>query len=293
MTQVQTGKAFEYAVAKAFSEHLRVPLDEESSATAKRHYDNYEATPLFDRAAREAVMFLVSHDDTFLDAWEVRLQGWHAAQSGDVRDVLVGVTDGQVGVSAKNNSDEMRALRLSDEIDFGAVWSDYPVSSDYWRAVSPTFNDLSDLRDQGLTFGDIPQARKRDTVYLPILIAFEDEVRRLMESFGSRFVQRLYCHVIGTHDFYKVVREASHVKVWSFNLRGGVKWGRRWRLPTRIINIRRDPQRMAVLTMTFDNGSQLSFRLHNATSKAEPSLKFSITFDGLPAVAATHQIPLV
>lgn len=291
MTTVQTGAAFEYAVAQAFATHLSVPLNQASSATAKRHYDGYHDKPSFDRAAREAALFLVANDRTFVEASEVRLQSYQAAQSGDVRDVLVEVEDGLIGISAKNNSDEMRALRLSDEIDFGSVWTDYPVSRDYWRAVNPTFKTLSDLRDQRVNFRDI--TNKRETVYLPILIAFEDEVKRLMQSFGTRFIQRFYCHVVGTQDFYKVVRKSSHVEVWSFNLWGGVNWGQRWRLPTQIVNIRRNPRRMAHLTMAFDNGSQLSFRLHNAKTMAEPSLKFSITFDGLPAVAAAHQIPLV
>lgn len=290
MSQTLRGKAFEYAVAQAFATHLGVPLDSASSATAKRHYNSCEDSPLFDRAAREATLFLVANDRTFDDAQGVRLQSYQVAQGGDVRDVLVDVRDGRIGISAKNNSDEMRALRLSADIDFGKIWTDCPVSSDYWRAVNPTFNYLKELRGNQARFSDIPN--KRDTVYLPILIAFEDEVRRLMESFGARFIRRLYCHVIGTHDFYKVVRKESHVEVWSFNLRGEVNWGQRWRLPERIVHMGRVAGTMARMTFTFDNGSQLAFRLHNARTIAEPSLKFSITFDGLPAVAATHQIPL-
>ena len=290
MKQVRHGKAFEYAVAQAFSNQLGVPLDEASAETAKRHYDNTEDSPAFDRAAHEATLFLIANDPAFTDAKEVRLQSFHAAQSGDVRDFLVEVNDGRVGVSAKNNSDEMRALRLSRDIDFGDVWAGIPVSREYWEDVLPTFEYLDRLRADGVRFSEI--SNKRETVYLPILVAFEDEVKRLSEAFGSTFVRRMYSHVIGTHDFYKIVRKTDHVEVWSFNLRGGVRWGRRWRLPERIVDMRRVPRSMAKVAVSFDNGSQLAFRLHNATRKAEPSIKFSITLEGLPAVAATHHIPL-
>ncbi|MEE0273575.1 MAG: HaeIII family restriction endonuclease [Coprococcus eutactus] len=34
--------------------------------------------------------------------------------------------------------------------------------------------------------------------------------------------------------------------------------------------------------MFLDNGWQLSFRIHNASTKVEPSLKFDVQFIGMP-----------
>ena len=41
---------------------------------------------------------------------------------------------------------------------------------------------------------------------VPILTAFEDEFRRLCQSYGARFIGRVFQYLVGTEDFYKVVR---------------------------------------------------------------------------------------
>ncbi len=42
--------------------------------------------------------------------------------------------------------------------------------------------------------------------------------------------------------------------------------------------------------MTFDQGWQLSFRIHNASTMVEPSLKFDINIIGLPRVISRNAI---
>ena len=46
----------------------------------------------------------------------------------------------------------------------------------------------------------------RNSEKVPILTAFEDEFRRLCQSYGARFIGRVFQYLVGTEDFYKVVR---------------------------------------------------------------------------------------
>ncbi len=289
-SQTQRGKAFEYAVAAALSRALDAPLDDESALSAKVHYDVCDQRDSMDRAGLKAAVFLKTFDQSLNDAVLIQLQPGTAGQQGDVRDVLIRLQNGDIGISAKSQSDEIRSPRLSDTIDFGLAWAGYPVSDEYWRAICPVFDHLKKLREQGARFRDI--TNKSNTIYLPVLAAFEDEFRRLCEANGSHFIERVFRYIIGTHDFYKVVRRRDYVLIQSFNLRGTLGWGRRWSIPNRIELIQRRRGSTNTLLVSFEGGSQLSFRLHNATSRVEPSLKFSVKFVGLPHDTASNQIPI-
>ncbi|MYD24493.1 MAG: HaeIII family restriction endonuclease, partial [Gemmatimonadetes bacterium] len=231
-TQMERGKAFEYAVALALSRALGVPLDAASAANARMHYDNCDEQSEMDAAAREAALFVTAYDKQLEAATLVALQTGSAGQRGDVRDVLMMLPDGSVGISAKTHHHAVKHSRLSDTIDFGSVWADHPVSQSYWAAVRPVFGQMREMRERGMLFRDVQN--KEQTLYLPILTAFEDEFTRLCQSFGGRFIQRVFRYLIGQHDFYKVVRETDGVLVQSFNMSGTLGWGRRWAIPSKV-----------------------------------------------------------
>lgn len=58
-------------------------------------------------------------------------------------------------------------------------------------------------------------------------------------------------------------------------------------LPTELIAVKLKNGSSSTAEMYLNNGWQLSFRIHNASSKAEPSLKFDIQFVGMP-VSVLH-----
>lgn len=291
MTMTARGKAFEFALAQQLSNITNTPiLEDVGYQTARDYYDLHGAVAM-DNAASEAVLFLQAMDTQFDAGVSIQVQTDNKGRAGDVRDVVFSYFGGEIGLSAKNNNSAVKNSRLSPNIDFGKQWADYPVSSSYWNAVRPIFQHLSTLRDQGALFRDLPN--KEATVYLPVLTAFEDEFRRLCQSYGSRFIGRVFQYLVGTHDFYKVVRRQDHVSIQSFNLNGSLQWGSRWNIPQGIAQIQRYPGRMNTLLVTFTGGWQLSFRIHNASSRVEPSLKFDIQFVALPVSVANHQIPLV
>ena len=58
-------------------------------------------------------------------------------------------------------------------------------------------------------------------------------------------------------------------------------------LPTELVAMRFKTDSKNTIEMYLNNGWELSFRIHNASSKVEPSLKFDIQFMGMPATILT------
>ncbi len=58
----------------------------------------------------------------------------------------------------------------------------------------------------------------------------------------------------------------------------------------RIIELSFKPNSTDTLFLICDEGWQISFRIHNASSKVEPSLKFDINLIGQPPALYTHHI---
>ncbi len=290
MTQVEKGKAFEYALALNISELTEIPIAQNKALNiAKRCYDTQTSKVHMDNAALESTIFLQCHDERINDPKQVILQEDVLGRLGDVRDIVIFLDHDEIGISAKHNHQAVKHSRLSDTIDFGKEWGGHPVSSKYWRAVKPVFMDLRNKKGQ--LFVDIPN--KATTYYLSVLTAFEDELRRLCEDFGRQFTKLFFQYLLGTEDYYKVVCQPNHVSIQPTNINGTLKWGKKWKIPDRIEQIRRKQNSNNTLLVSFEGGWQLSFRIHNASARIEPSLKFDIQFVGLPQNVTRHEIPLV
>jgi hypothetical protein len=54
------------------------------------------------------------------------------------------------------------------------------------------------------------------------------------------------------------------------------------KLPTRIIELKLKANVKTTAILTMDNGWAMSFRIHNASLKVEPSLKFDVQLVGRP-----------
>ena len=62
------------------------------------------------------------------------------------------------------------------------------------------------------------------------------------------------------------------------------------KLPSRLIEISFKPNSKTTLLAYFDEGWQISFRIHNASSKVESSLKFDINLVSSPHTLFTNHI---
>lgn len=219
---------------------------------------------------------------------------------GDVRDVLfIRSTQNWVtGISAKNNHKAVKHSRLSDTIDFGKEWFQLNCSEIYFNSVIPIFSELRLIRDSNELWRNLKDKHKR--FYIPILEAFKTEMLRLDKANPTLVPANLLKYLIGNKDFYKVIKRPNKTDIYGFHLYGTLNKPadkvkpkfkvNRVKLPTRIIELSFKPNSTDTLFLTCDEGWQISFRIHNASSRVEPSLKFDINLVGQPQTLYSHHI---
>ncbi len=293
-SQNESGRAFEYGLAAALSVQLQSPIEQNGAVERARLC--FEGRSLNEQqniseAARVAGEFLIERDNTLVQCQcSIRIQTDRVGMSGDVRDIIVTniVTNDLVGISAKHRHHALKHSRLSDSIDFGHDWLQEPCSSEYMNEIRPLFQELRDRQRNGELWRHISDKRAR--YYSPILLAFDREIRRLLATESEIRAGRLIHYLLGTSDFYKIIKENGVVSVSSFNIMGSLRWGNRIPLPTRIIEITRKPRSTTTLIMTLDNGWQVSFRIHSASTLVEPSLKFDINLVGVPSMLSRNEM---
>lgn len=294
LSQNDMGRAFEYGVAVSLSNYLPAPIDD--SLQVCKAKECFELCPKDEqenivKASTEATAFLTAHD-TRLSGTNCRiwLQSDQMGQFGDVRDVVVHNSrlNEDIGISAKNRHFAVKHSRLSERIDFGSDWFGIRCSDRYFHQVTPVFRELNARKLMGDKWRDIPN--KKQLYYMPILQAFHSEMSSLFQGQPLEVARGLVKYLLGKFDYYKVIKENGTVSIMSFNIDGTLKWGSRLPLPTRIIEISHKPESDTTLLMTFNQGWQISFRIHNASTMVEPSLKFDINIIGLPRAMSRNVI---
>lgn len=101
-------------------------------------------------------------------------------------------------------------------------------------------------------------------------------------------------YLIGKKDYYKIVSRDSKrlTLIHTFNMHETLNKPSKdkdsdiivpvVKLPTRFVALEFKPNSSNTVEMFLDNGWQLSFRIHNASTKVEPSLKFDVQFISMP-----------
>lgn len=289
--QVDNGRAFEFSVAQALSATIGVEiLESPSSINAQQSYKmiSEKLRNRFDNASLKVAQHLIEKELTLVEKKPraVWLPSDSIGQKGDVRDVIISTENGEIGISCKTNHDAFKHSRLSGKADFVKSWGlDVNGCSDrYWSDVRPVFDELSRIRKASKATAlwrfepDVP-----DRFYWPVLDAFEREIKRLNDKADSEFsiASNLVTYIIGIKDFYKVTVRPDVVELQGFNL-GGTLSVTKTRLPNQIIGIDRLDGGQYSKTIRFNRGFTFNFRIHNASSRIESSLKFDVTAVSLP-----------
>ena len=295
------GRAFEYACIDQLKDRIAnirpVLIEEKTVIAAKRAWETQsvpqqKAADAFIDTLFSAEPLILECDDSD-DVVILSINKDSDAENGDVRDIVISrnAIHWDIGLSMKHNHFAAKHSRLSSTIDFGKKWYGIPCASSYWDAVKPIFEKLKELKKEQVSWHDMSD--KEDAVYQPIVSAFIDELNRAYQNDYS-IPARLISYLLGTRDFYKIVAidKKAITEVQSFNLRGELnKNGNRAKatlfiprtdLPTEIIALRFKPNSKNTAELYFNNGWSLSFRIHNASTVIEPSLKFDIQFLGVP-----------
>lgn len=227
------------------------------------------------------------------DILSLKLQEDKEGETGDVRDILLirSSKNWEIGLSLKHNHFAVKHSRLSMSIDFGNRWYGIKNSEYYWDTITPIFNLLKQYKDERKKWSEIPN--KASTIYIPILNAFKDEIERVKTR--PEVPKRLVEYLLGKFDFYKVISvdKSKKTLIYSYNLHGMLNKPSTEKksaislpvalLPTRIVAIEMKPNSSNTLEIFLDNGWQFSFRIHNASTKVETSLKFDIQIIGIPS----------
>lgn len=300
------GRAFEYACIIKLKDRIEdvrpAVIDEKSVVAAHRAWETQseDEQQMYLHAADAFIDTLFSAEPLILeqdgddDIVVLSINKDSDAEGGDVRDIVITrkSISWDIGLSMKHNHFAAKHSRLSPKIDFGAKWYGLPCADSYWNTIKPIFARLQYLKKEKVAWHDMSD--KEDSVYVPIVDAFIKELNRAYTT-DSTIPSRLISYLLGIHDFYKVVAidKKQLTEFQSFNLRGELnKEGKRTKailfipkadLPTEIISLRFKPNSKSTAELYLNNGWSLSFRIHNASTIVEPSLKFDIQFLGVPA----------
>lgn len=301
------GRAFEYACLIELQDRIAdfrpVRILKESITAARRAWDIIdddiknefiEAAAAYINVLFDAEPLILECEDPESDIIELSINKDSDAEGGDVRDIVIkrGQIRWDIGLSMKHNHFAAKHSRLSGSIDFGNKWYGIPCDKSYWDAINPIFNRLTALKKNLVKWHDMTD--KEQTVYIPLLEAFTNELKRAYKE-DETLPERLISYLLGTRDFYKVVAidKKQLTEFQSFNLRGELNKDGKYNkakivipvalLPNEIINIRMKPNSTNTVELYLNNGWSLSFRIHNASTIVEPSLKFDIQFIGVPS----------
>ena len=315
-TQTINGKAFEYALLNEFLERLKPftsvsVIENEPYKTALKCFVSFEEKDQghYKLVASFAVNFLLDIEPRLAngisnqDILQLEIVADKAGQTGDVRDVLAirSMQKWEIGISAKNNHRAVKHSRLSNDIDFGKKWLGFPCSLEYFQEIKPVFDHLANLRTASKatqkwdTLGDY-----HTSVYVPILDAFKKELLHLENKNPGIVAENLIKYLIGNQDFYKVIKGKNKVEIQAYNLHGTLNLPfenikpkakiQRLKLPNRLIEVVYQDNSKTTILVTLSEGWQISFRIHNASSRIEPSLKFDINLVSAPHSLFSNQL---
>ena len=303
------GRAYEYACLMTLTEEIskrrKAEIEHNSAFLAAKHAwslmpDGFKA--ILASSANAVVSTIFEMEPMIIekgdDSLTLKIQTDSEGKEGDVRDIVISRKGVQweIGLSLKHNHFAVKHSRLAKGLDFGEKWFGIPCSDLYWKEIKPLFEYLATQKSAGKNWSELPT--KDTTVYIPLLQAFIDELKRSNAKDAS-VPRKMVEYLLGEFDFYKVISIDSKriTQIQSYNMHGQLNRASRTikpqiqiplaSLPTRIVNLDFKPGSTTTVELYMDGGWQFSFRIHNASTKVETSLKFDIQIVGMPTTIIT------
>ena len=300
------GRACEFVlINKLFDEISKftnvVIIKDSSYEAAKRAYDltSDEVIKNFNLSAQAAIKKLFEFEPNLFykcsDNIELSIQKDSNGEDGDVRDIVIlrNYPKWEIGISSKHNHFALKHSRLSPSIDFGNKWYGLDCSDEYWNEINPIFNFTNECKKKNVNWNQMNN--KEDDVYVPLLNAFINEIKRSYSK-DKNICKKFVEYLLGKYDFYKVIGidDKKLTEIQAYNFHGqlnkeSLKSKPKLSIPLiempdeiQYINFKTNSKNTVLITM--NNGWSFSFRIHNASTKVENSLKFDIQFVGVPVV---------
>ncbi len=303
------GRAYEYAWCLALEQKLsvlkKVIVDKQNGFNAcHRAYESLEKSlqERYLESAKQGVLLLLDCEPLLSEVIgssqneiTLSLQKDKLGEIGDIRDILIYFDRFCIGLSIKHNHDAVKHSRLSKDLDFGEKWLGVRVSQNYKDTIKPLFERLENAKKEGMLWRDFPN--KEQEIYAPLLQAFKKEILRIDENKKNKVPQKMVEYLLGKYDFYKAIllerEQKTKLEAYHFHntLNHSVKNKPKRiiplsKLPTRMIYFDFKPKSFNTLELVLDEGWSFSLRIHNASSRVEPSLKFDIKLLSKPESVA-------
>ncbi len=303
------GRAYEYAWCLALEQKLsvlkKVIVDKQNGFNAcYRAYESLEKSlqERYLESAKQGVLLLLDCEPLLSEVIgssqneiTLSLQKDKLGEIGDIRDILIYFDRFCIGLSIKHNHDAVKHSRLSKDLDFGKKWLGVGVSQNYKDTIKPLFERLENAKKEGMLWRDFPN--KEQEIYAPLLQAFKKEVLKIDENKKNKVPQKMVEYLLGKYDFYKAIllerEQKTKLEAYHFHntLNRSVKNKPKRiiplsKLPTRMIYFDFKPKSFNTLELVLDEGWSFSLRIHNASSRVEPSLKFDIKLLSIPESVA-------
>ncbi|GAA7689249.1 hypothetical protein BT0002_03430 [Helicobacter pylori] len=303
------GRAYEYAWCLALEQKLsvfkKVIVDKQNGFNAcYRAYESLEKSlqERYLESAKQGVLLLLDCEPLLSEVIgssqneiTLSLQKDKLGEIGDIRDILIYFDRFCIGLSIKHNHDAVKHSRLFKDLDFGKKWLGVGVSQNYKDTIKPLFERLENAKKEGMLWRDFPN--KEQEIYAPLLQAFKKEVLRIDENKKNKVPQKMVEYLLGKYDFYKAIllerEQKTKLETYHFNntLNRSLKNKPKRiiplsKLPTRMIYFDFKPKSFNTLELVLNEGWSFSLRIHNASSKVEPSLKFDIKLLSKPVSVA-------
>ncbi|UOR45431.1 HaeIII family restriction endonuclease [Helicobacter pylori] len=303
------GRAYEYAWCLALEQKLsvfkKVIVDKQNGFNAcYRAYESLEKSlqERYLESAKQDVLLLLDCEPLLSEVIKssqneitLSLQKDKLGEIGDIRDILIYFDRFCIGLSIKHNHDVLKHSRLSKDLDFGEKWLGVGVSQNYKDTIKPLFERLENAKKEGMLWRDFPN--KEQEIYVPLLQAFKKEVLRIDKNKKNKVPQKMVEYLLGKYDFYKAIllerEQKTKLEAYHFNntLNRSVKNKPKRiiplsKLPTRMIYFDFKPKSFNTLELVLNEGWSFSLRIHNASSRVEPSLKFDIKLLSKPESVA-------
>lgn len=308
MSQVKSGKAFEYAClqvvnTKSKSLGIAVNIIQDNSylegeiaynALTEKKKTDYKL------GATAALDFVFSCEPFLKDGvlatdLNISMQPDITGQKGDVRDILMlrwqsdtNKKQWDCGISCKHNHTAIKHPRVGlTNSNWIKNWCPgFECSDNYLTSISVISEKIENNKDKKWTdvFTDTQK-----TLYAPVIKAIYDEIK--LQKNNENFVLKLFSFLLGTKDFYKIMtKDSEKITVVSvFNFNGSLNQKtpnipperkiKRTPTPSKILSLWHND---SYLTIFFDEGWTIKMRIHTAKSKIEPSLKFDAQLEGVP-----------
>ena len=298
------GRAYEYiclhSLQDAISAVRKSQIIYNSSYDAAKHAWNTLSVAekaLYSLSAKSTIDTIFALEPNIVeidnDILGLYIQSDEHGKKADVRDIIIDRKDivWEIGLSIKHNHMAVKHSRIAKTLDFGKKWYDINCSEEYWNAVKPIFDFLEAEKAKGTYFRDLKS--KEDDVYVPLLKAFMQEVKKQVEN-NADVPRKLVEYLLSKYDFYKVISIDNKriTTIQSFNMYGTLNQPSKTQkpslevptmeLPTTLLYMDFKPKTKTTVIMSFDNGWQFSFRIHNAEERVTASLKFDVQIVGMP-----------